>query len=225
MKYLYFILLLSLFKLFLFKCIPDYNCPKNRGKCIDNKCECFEEFWTLKLDNHKNIVYCNYERRNRFMLLALEFFIPIGISHLIRGRKIFFFTKIFFLCSPIILLCIGFRIFKNETINESSNNDRNEEEETNLINKDKDKNKIIQKTEEDNKDDINDSSNSEEGNDNENLSGIHTANPKRIPLKCLNSFLLFLEGFFVLCYFMQHIIDLVGYGFGFYKDKGNVPFL
>lgn len=234
MKYLYFILFLSLFKLFLFDCIPDYNCLKNRGKCINNKCECFEEFWTLKLEdyNDKNFIYCNYERRNRFSLLALEFFIPIGISHILRGRKVLFFLKIFFLCSPIILLFIGFRIFENEDIKENSNNikNENEEEEINLItnkqkNKDKNKDNLIEKDNEDNKKDKNDSYNSEEGNDNEDFSGIHIANSKRIPLICLNRFLLFLEGFFILCYFIQHIIDLVGYGFGLYRDKGNVPFL
>ena len=225
MKY-FFILLLSLFKLFLFNCIPEYNCPKNRGKCINNKCECFEEFWTLKSEeyNHTNFIYCNYERRNRFSLLALEFFIPIGISHILRGRKILFFTKIFFLCSPLILLYIGFRIFKNDNIKENTNN-INDEEETNLINKPKNKDKIIEINNEDNKDNKNDSYNSEEGNDNENLSGIHTANLKLIPLSCANSFLLLLEGFFILCYFIQHIIDLIGYGLGFYRDKGNVPFL
>ena len=226
MKYLNLILLLSFFKLFLFNCIPEYNCPKNRGKCINNKCECFEEFWTLKLEeyNHKNFIYCNYERRNRFSLLALEFFIPIGISHILRGRKILFFTKIFFLCSPIILLCIGFRIFKNENINENLNN-INDEEEINLINKQKDKDKMIEKDNQDTKDDKNDSYNSEEGNDNANLSGIHIANPENKPLSCLNTFILFLEGFFIFCYFIQHIIDLVGYGLGLYRDKGNVPFL
>ena len=236
MKYIYFILLLSHIKLFLFNCIPEYNCPKNRGKCIKNKCECFEEFWTLKLEEniHKNFLYCNYKRRNRFSMLALEFFIPIGITHILRGRKILFFLKIFFLCSPIILIFIGFKIYQNENKEENSNNIKDGEEKTNLINKqkntdknkDNDKYKIIEKENEDNKNDKNnDSYTSEEGNDNENLSGIHTANSKHIPLQCLNSFLSPIVGLFILCYFIQHIIDLIGYCFGLYRDKGNVPFL
>ena len=224
MKYLYCITFLSLFKLFKFNWIHDGNCQKNRGECHKNKCYCYEEFWTLKNEeegeNIHGFTYCNYVRKSRLTPLLLEFFIPIGLSHYYWGSKKMFFLKLFLLCLPITLIIIGFCKFKNNNSQNPEQNIKNEEEINLMSHEESEANKEIKN--EGNKLEL---YSSDDGNDNLDLSGkLHSANHKKVPINSFDCFILFVEGFFTICYFIMHITDMVGYSFGLYKDENNVPF-
>lgn len=217
MKYSFIIIFLSLFKLFLFDCIPDKNCFKNRGVCINNTCECYDEFWTLeeKNQNNKLEIYCNYEKQSRFKPFILEFFFP-SIGHFVMKKYILGIIKIIFLLISILSISIGYIIFKSGNSKDNSKENNQNEEQINLINNENNKHNIV-----DNK--INNDI-SGEGDDSLNLSGkLHIANHERIPISCLNSFLLFIEGISLCAFFIMYISDLIGYGFAIYKDENNVP--
>ena len=234
----YFILL-TLFEIFLFNCTPE-NCPENKGKCVNNICQCYEDYWTLesKEIKHSTIIYCDYKRKSRFFPLIFEFFLPIGITHCFRGKIMFFILKFILLLIPSILIFRGYFIFKSEKKDKIENQN---EEEINLINKEENKeekenknnkeennkenNKENEDTKEINKDNKNSSFFSDEENDNFNISWkLHTANHKTIPVSCMDSFLLIVEGVSIISFFIFHIIDLIGYSFAIYKDKNNVPY-
>ena len=230
MKYLYYITFFSIFKLFSFNCIPNKNCQKNKGECYKNKCYCYEEFWTLKTEkdsNNPNFIYCDYAKQSRLSPLLLEFFIPIGLSHYFWGSKKLFFLKIFLIGLPVTLIIIGFCKFKSKNSQNFEENIKNikNEEELNLISNDETNNNIKEIEEKKNISNKNEAYSSDDGNDSVNISGnLHSANHNRIPINPLDSFILIIEVFFTLCYFIMHIIDLVGYFFGIYKDENNVPF-
>ena len=111
----FIIILLTTFKLNSSNCIPNQNCLKQRGECIDNICECYEEYWTLKptIDNKLPNLYCNYEKRSRFLPLVLEFFIP-GLGHLIMKKFLLGFIKIGLWLLIIVSFFAGFRSHKLE---------------------------------------------------------------------------------------------------------------
>ena len=202
----------SLFKLYLSECIPNENCLEDHGICINNICQCNNEFWTLIGYGKRNnkIIYCNYKRKNRFVPLLLEFFFP-GVGHLIMKKYKLFFIKTFLLITIFISVCVDFHVFKHKK--DKTNSNINDEDEVNLINKDKlDENKKL-------------SDFSSEGNDDINLPDkLHLANHEEIPLNNLNNVLIFIEGFSIICFFSLYIFDLFSYLFGFYNDNKDVPF-
>ena len=225
MKYLHCITFLSLFKLFFFDCIPEHNCPKDRGECHKNKCYCYEEFWTLgkEEDDILGFHYCNYAKQSRFKPLILEFFIPIGLSHYYWGNKKIFYLKSFLLFLPITFIILGFFKYKNDGFINPDKNIKNEnennEEELNLMSP-KESNKEIYTG--NNKIEL---YFSDDGNDNTEITdNLYSANHNKIPINVFDYIILFVEGFFTICYFIVHIIDLIGYSFGFYKDENNIPF-
>ena len=228
--YFYLIIFLSCFKLTILDCIPNKNCMKNRGECIKNICHCYEDFWTLKTNdpNISNEMYCNYERKSRFEPLILEFFFP-GIGHLIMKKYKLCIIKLFFLFTPIILIIIGYYTFKAEEKNVKIDN--------NIINKNEEELKLIPnennveikkdnvETNNDSKDNKKELYYSDEGSGSGNVSWkMHTANHNKIPITCFQSFLIFLECIFIICFLAMYIMDLIKYGFAFYRDDNNVPF-
>ena len=212
MKLFYAIYFFSLFKFYLSECIPNENCLEDHGICVNNICQCNDEFWTL-IDYGKNnnkIIYCNYKRKNRFVPLLLEFFFP-GVGHLIMNKYKLFFIKTFLLITIFISVCVDFHVFKHKK--DKNNSNINDEDEAKLINKDKlDENKKL-------------SDFSSEGNDDINLpENLHLANHEEIPLNNFNNVLIFIEGFSIICFFSLYIFDLFSYLFGFYNDNKDVPF-
>lgn len=222
MKCISIIIFLYLYKKFLSECIPDKNCFKNRGECVNNYCKCYRDFWTLKSNEESNInfIYCNYERKSRFVPLISEIFIP-GLGHFLVGNNKKGIIKILLLLTPIILILIGYSIFKSEELNEKSNNDSENEEELNLINNEekKENNQINQENKKD-------SYFSDEGNEVINIpEKLHFANHDKKPIPCLQSFLLFVQLFCLIGFVIMYIIDIIGYGLAFYKDGNKVPLL
>ena len=84
-------------------CIKDENCPKNNGKCFNNTCICFDNFFSLekKLNPKNDTVYCEYRKMSRFAPLILEFFLPT-LGNFYAGKMNLFFTKLFFIFFPLI---------------------------------------------------------------------------------------------------------------------------
>ena len=234
-----FFILLSVFKLFLLNCIPNQNCLKERGECIDNQCVCYEEFWTLKSNNDNKLpnMYCNYEKKSRFFPLVLEFFLP-GVGHIVMKKYIL-------ACIKIGLLLIIFITFYTGYINHTSEkNEENytkisptiiqkEEEQKQLINNNNkklsSKNLNLPTNEENksnNEENVNISEVSEDLDSNygEN-ERLHIANHEKIPISLFNKFLNIVGFFSLISFFILYPFDLIAYGFSFYKDSNNVPFL
>ena len=112
MKNFFFIIitLFSSFKLLISNCIPNQNCLKERGECIDNICVCYHEFWTLKPNKENNLpnIFCNYEKRSRFLPLILEFFLP-GIGHIVMKKYLLGIIKIILWATMTILFYTDFQ--------------------------------------------------------------------------------------------------------------------
>ena len=221
MNYICVTLFLNLFNLFLSDCIPNKNCLENTGKCINNICKCYEGYWTLNTKEVTNI-YCSYKRISRYIPLILE--IPgLGIGHFYVGNIKKGIFKFFLLAFPIISILIGYRSYKNEKINEKSNNESKNEEELNLINNEN-KNENLKL----NQEDKNKKENyfSDEGSDNGNLSfRLHQANHSNEPIPGLKFFFISVVVFLLICYILMYTFDIIGYGFALYYDGENVPLL
>jgi hypothetical protein len=228
MKCICITLFLYLFRLFLSECIPNKNCLKSNGKCINNICECYKGFWSLNTKEGPNI-YCDYKRKSRFMPLILELF-GIGIGHFTIGNYKRGFLKLFLILTPIISTMISYRSYKNEKTNEKSNNESKNEEELNLINNENKNNN--------NQDDKNNNNNnnnnnnkdfsffSDEGYDSGNISfKLHQANHHNKPIPASTYCLIFIVIIFLIGYIAMYIADIIGYGFAIYKDGNNVPLL
>ena len=229
-----FIILLSVFKIFLFNCIPNQNCLTERGECIDNQCVCYEEFWTLKSNSENKLpnMFCNYEKRSRFFPLILEFFLP-GVGHIVMKKYILACIKIGLLLIIFICFYAGFINHKSEKIEENNIKPTNilkEDEQKLLINKNQSSKVINIPQNEDNKanneDNYNISEMSEDLDSNyaEN-EGLHVANHEEIPISISKKFLNFVGFISLISFFIIYPFDLIAYGFGFYKDSNNVPFL
>ena len=102
--------LIFLYQLHLVKltCITNINCPNTEGRCIQNKCECFDEYYSLnnKLHPKNETIFCEYMKMSRFGPLILEFFLPT-IGHLYAGKINLFLAKLFFILFPLIGHCCG----------------------------------------------------------------------------------------------------------------------
>ena len=235
--YFFIIILITIFKLYSFDCIPNQNCLKQRGECIDNICECYEEYWTLKPSKENNLpnIFCNYEKRSRFLPLILEFFIP-GLGHLLMKKLLLGFIKIGLWLLMIISFFAGFRNHKLENIEQFEQNGKKTptfikmEEKSKLINN-KELLKNVNKTSnEDNKKYNSDKVNISGMSDDIDSCDIETDKPyianheqKDIPFtkRVLN----FIGFFSLICFSILYIFDLIAYGFAIYKDSNNVPFL
>ena len=216
------IIIFSLFYCYLLDCIPNKNCFKTRGECINNTCICYEEYWTLKSywKNSKNKIFCNYERQSRIKPLILELFFP-GIGHLIMKKYKLCIIKLTLLFTSIILILIGFHNYKNGNNKIESKKKRKNEEEKKLVNKNinnKEDQKDIQK------DIVYFSDEGKEESLNESAE-IHQAIHVEKPIPCINKFLVKVVGSTIIGFCIMHIIDLINYGFAFYTDENDVPFL
>jgi hypothetical protein len=126
---------------YIINCIPNQNCLKERGECIDNICVCYNEFWTLKPNKENNLpnIFCNYEKRSRFLPLILEFFLP-GIGHLVMKKYILGIIKIILWVTMTLFFYTDFQKQKNENIEESNKNIPQNEEQIKLVNDENNKN-------------------------------------------------------------------------------------
>ena len=234
-----FIIFLSVFKIFLFNCIPNQNCLTERGECIDNQCICYEEFWTLKPNNENKLpnIFCNYEKRSRFFPLILEFFLP-GVGHIIMKKYILACIKIGLLVIVFICFYTGFINHKSEKIEENNikifpNNLSKEDEQKQLINNENknQSSKVVNiPLNEDNKtnneENYNVSEISEDLDSNfEDNEGLHVANHEEIPISISKKFLNFVGFISLISFFLLYPFDLIAYGFSIYKDSHNVPLL
>ena len=238
MKNLYFIniiFLFSSFKLITSNCIPNENCLKERGECINNICECYDEFWTLKPNKENNLpnIFCNYEKRSRFLPLIIEFFLP-GIGHLIMKKYLLGLIKIILWLTVTILFYSGYQSHKNENIEENNKNTEDKEEQTKLINKEKEKekekedknnNKYLQLQNKKELEELYNSSFEEDTDNNINLEKPYVANRVKVPIPLASKILTIFEFLFLICFFSLYIFDLFAYGFAFYKDGNGVAFL
>ena len=98
--YLLFLYRLSVVKL---ACLVNKNCLPENGKCINNTCICFDEFFSLEnmLNKNNTKIFCEYRKMSRFGPLILEFFLPT-LGHLYAGKMNLFIAKLFFIFFPLI---------------------------------------------------------------------------------------------------------------------------
>ena len=97
------------------QCIQGNNCPNNQGFCKAEECICINNFWTLKNNDQTTpIVYCNYKKKNHFLLLISEFFIP-SLGHFLAGKYYLAIIKLtLLLVIPILSFLIGFVFYYEE---------------------------------------------------------------------------------------------------------------
>ena len=231
MKNLFFIIItfFSTFKLLISNCIPNQNCLKERGECIDNICVCYNEFWTLKPNKENNLpnIFCNYEKRSRFLPLILEFFLP-GIGHLVMKKYILGIIKIILWVTMTLFFYTDFQKQKNENVEESNKNIPQNEEQIKLINDENNKNiNIVLKKDLKNKEseELNMYSFSDDLDDNVNLAKPYTANHEKINIPLKQKILTIIAFFCLISFFILYVFDLFAYGFAFYRDSNNVSFL
>ena len=103
-----FLIFLYRFNMINLICIPKMNCPIENGQCINNICQCFDEFYSLNNNLHpKNeTIFCEYRKMSRFGPLILEFFLPT-VGHFYAGKINLFIAKLFFIVFPLIGHCCG----------------------------------------------------------------------------------------------------------------------
>ena len=108
MKLIIFSLLFfSLLNFIISLCIQGQNCPNERGKCINNECSCYNEYYSFNYEISKNDkIFCEYRKMSRFGPLILEFFLP-AIGHLYAGKIRFFISKLIIILFPLICYCCG----------------------------------------------------------------------------------------------------------------------
>ena len=231
MKYTFFhiAIFLSLFSsLISTDCIKNQNCLEDRGECINNICECYDEYWTLEPteENKLQNIFCNYSKRSRFLPLILEFFIP-GLGHIFMKKYFLGIFKIFLIISLTILFYTGFNSYKSENEEGNENKVIQNEEQIKLINNDTNKEISKPLNEDENKkigEKMNNSDMSEEIDNCIADEAPYVANREKISLPFLDKFLNILGFLGLICFFVLYVFDLFAYGFGFYKDSNNVPF-
>ena len=74
------------------------NCPIDNGKCINNICQCNNNYMTMNF----NGIYCNYKKSSKWIPFILEIFFP-SFGHFYIGKTYLGLSKLFFLIFPIIL--------------------------------------------------------------------------------------------------------------------------
>ena len=232
MKKIFFIItiLLTSFKLLTSICIPNKNCLGERGECINDICQCYNEFWTLKPTKNNNLpdMFCNYKKHSRFLPLVLEFFLP-GTGHFVMKKYLLGTIKIVLLLTVTVLFYTGFQDYKANTIGQRTTNHLEIDERTQLINHNENNiNNFEESPKEENNnfnlEMVNNSDYSDDINNGE-LERPHIANHENIPIPFSKMILNKIEIIFTLAFFVFYIFDLFAYGFAFYRDSNNVPFL
>ena len=104
---IYSLIISTLLNSVLSICVEGQNCPTYGGKCKNNQCECFNEFYSLNFLIYKNdTIFCEYRKMSRFGPLILEFFLPT-IGHLYAGKIRLFISKLLIILFPVICYCCG----------------------------------------------------------------------------------------------------------------------
>lgn len=196
MKLLFIVIIfLIFFQLFSTQCIPDKNCLSYQGNCINNKCECFINYWTLNeninennnkkaIDQNFSIVFCNYERKNKNIAFFLELFFP-SLGHFYTKKYIQGLIKLLIWITVIILFTLYCCVIN-----------KNDEEYQDVSIQDQGETVYY-----------------------EDLKGDEKKRKKNF---CHKYFIYLVFGFFGL-FLIFHIIDLLCFKFAKYKDGKNVP--
>ena len=185
-------------------CIPGKNCPKGQGICQKNKCICINYFWTLKNNQSKGpMVFCNYERLNRYKLLIFEFLIP-SLGHFLAGKYYIASVKLSLLFIPILSCITGFCFYyKSDSYQNSrgKKNDINNEEEQPL--------------------EINRQNSINSGNS----GNLHEANREEKPTEWFTYLPVIVTFICLTILIIIHLIDMICYGFAYYYDGNGVPLI
>lgn len=73
------------------------TCKSSQGKCINiNKCQCESGF--VDDPNLSINLYCSYKQKSQLNFFLTEFFVPIGIGHILNGRIFYGLIK----CSVVV---------------------------------------------------------------------------------------------------------------------------
>ena len=186
-------------------CIPGKNCPKGQGYCLKNKCICINYFWTLANIQPINrpIVYCHYERFNRYKLLVFEFFVP-SLGHFLAGKYYLAFLKLSLLIIPILSCITGFCFYyKSDSYQNSrgkKNDITNEEEQPLEINRQNSLNSG-------------------------NSGNLHEANKEEKPTEWFTYFPVIVTFVCLTILIIMHIVDMICYGLAYYYDGNGVPLI
>ena len=195
-----FILIFSLISYTNNICIEGQNCPFGQGFCLTNKCQCFNEYWSVINEAEQTSpIYCNYKKYNRFYILIIEFFLPC-IGHLIAGKYYFFIIKFLLLFCPIIYFVIGFFFYRKDDDGDYNKNINNWEP---------------------SREDILQNNNDENSLD----EALHKANREYKDVNKLSQIPLMLSFFCLIAFLFMHLIDLICYSFGVYYDGKGAPML
>ena len=179
-------------------CIPGKNCPKGQGICQKNKCICINYFWTLKDTQTKSpMVFCNYERLNRYKLLVFEFFVP-SLGHFLAGKYYLAFVKLSLVIIPILSCCTGFCFYYKSDSYKNSRGKKND-----LINEEEQPLEINR----------------------QNSGNLHEANKEEKPTEWYTYFPVIVTFICLTILIIIHIIDMICYGFAFYNDGYGVPLI
>ena len=178
-------------------CIEGENCPIGQGYCQANNCICLNNYWSIiNRANSSPIIYCNYKKYNRFLILIFEFIIPC-LGHFIAGKYYFFTIKFLLLLIPFIIFIYGYLNFKNE-----SSTDKN--------------NIVVYQPTRDDENEINYSNSIDEQ--------LHIANREKVNINKSTSILNFLAFLCLILFLIMHVIDIICYLFSLYYDGNGAPF-
>ena len=101
------IISLTIINYILSACIQGGNCPNGKGKCVNNQCVCFSDYYSLNYQIYKNdTIFCEYRKMSRFGPLILEFFLPC-VGHFYAGKMRLFILKFLIVFFPVICYCCG----------------------------------------------------------------------------------------------------------------------
>ena len=178
-------------------CIEGENCLIGHGYCQANNCICINNYWSIiNRANSTPIIYCNYKKYNRFLILILEFIVPC-LGHFIAGKYYFFIIKFLLLFIPFIIFLCGYLNFKN-----GSSTDKN--------------NKVVYHPSREDENDINHSNSLDDQ--------LHIANREKVNINKSTTIFVFLAFLCLILFVIMHVIDIICYLFSFYYDGNGAPF-
>ena len=183
-------------------CKRGINCPIGKGFCQNGNCICKNDYYTLISPNQK-IIYCSYEKINRFYPLLLELFLP-SIGHFYVGKYYFGIIKLSLIVIPLICFIYGYFLYKKhiEENNQIENNKVGTTEE-----------KFFSRAD-------NEQIDNKHGEDE-----LHVANREKHKLNYIAYFPVLVTFICAIIFFPMHIFDLFCYFLGYYNDGYGVPLI
>ena len=206
MKYLFFLILIifssTLCQNNSYICKRGVNCPIGKGYCRNGECICRKYYYTLITPNQK-IVYCSYEKINRFYPLLLELFLP-SAGHFYVGKVFCGIIKLALIAIPLICFIYGYFLYKNAR----DENIQNENNKTGTVEE-----RFISRAD-------NEQMPNTHGDDD-----LHVANRIKQKVNYKAYFPAVVTLICALIFFPWHIFDLICYFVGYYNDGYGVPLI